>query len=197
MENYYNRLGIRNFADIAEIERGLKRAAEKQQLSLEELKQCREILFDPIKKAEYDLALKEFHPNLEGGIKKSSEKPARKTNGEPKRGCADFFALIGTGIAISAVFLIFQCDGSPSRGYRFDEFTAQVACESAVKNMLKAPATASFSSWKRKQNNDGTFSVSGEVDSQNGFGAVLRSRFSCTVRDKGDGTTGTVVDYIR
>lgn len=53
-----------------------------------------------------------------------------------------------------------------------------VACENAVEQLLRAPATASFSSTA-----SGTerVVVDGYVDSENGFGALVRSDYQCTV----------------
>ena len=52
MENYYELLGIVSSATKDEIERALRRAAEQQTLDLDEIKQCREYLLNPAKKAE-------------------------------------------------------------------------------------------------------------------------------------------------
>ena len=64
-------------------------------------------------------------------------------------------------------------------------------CINEISSKLKAPATAIFSSFSKtdiKQKiktypNDGvlraTWIVNGHVDSQNGFGALIRSNFSC------------------
>ncbi len=53
-----------------------------------------------------------------------------------------------------------------------------VACEDAVEQLLRAPATASFSS---TASGSDRVVVDGYVDSENGFGALVRSDFQCTV----------------
>ncbi|MFJ4631575.1 hypothetical protein [Streptomyces sp. NPDC088847] len=70
---------------------------------------------------------------------------------------------------------------------------AEVMCEKFVKNRLKSPGSARFPGvtdsdyaktkvlsnakpWK--------FTVTGVVDSQNGFGALVRSNYVCTVSTK-------------
>lgn len=65
---------------------------------------------------------------------------------------------------------------------------AYQACERAVESSLKAPGTADFSGPLGSDitANGDTYKVSGYVDSENGFGANLRSNFTCTVRDTGD-----------
>jgi len=57
-------------------------------------------------------------------------------------------------------------------------------CKRAVEASLKAPSTAKFQSVLGatiSQYGDETFSVESYVDSQNGFGAMLRSNYICTV----------------
>lgn len=54
------------------------------------------------------------------------------------------------------------------------------ACHEAVKGKLKAPATAQFS--QDEITNENT-RVWGKVDSQNGFGALVRGSFTCTVTE--------------
>lgn len=59
-------------------------------------------------------------------------------------------------------------------------FEAEHYCKEFVKQRLKAPSTAKF------QNTDhsgtgSTFTVTGTVDSNNSFGAQIRSPFTCVV----------------
>jgi hypothetical protein len=63
------------------------------------------------------------------------------------------------------------------------------ACKRAVESSLKAPATADFSGVFDSEitdNGDGTYDVAGYVDAENGFGANIRTDWTCTVRDTGD-----------
>ena len=55
----------------------------------------------------------------------------------------------------------------------------QKQCQDLVLETLKAPASAKFSNWNIEKEGSSTFLVSGSVDSQNGFGALLRSNFVC------------------
>lgn len=71
------------------------------------------------------------------------------------------------------------------------EVTAQ--CEARIERLLKAPDTAKFDS---SATGSGTWTVTGTVDSENGFGAMLRSTYQCTVVVNGDKLT-TTVDYLR
>jgi hypothetical protein len=63
---------------------------------------------------------------------------------------------------------------------------AKRACEEQfIPPHLKAPATAKFSGDTVVF--DGTaYQVTGSVDSQNSFGALVRSSFTCTVHSSGD-----------
>lgn len=95
----------------------------------------------------------------------------------------------GMGVAflaiISAAMSGDSSSGSTSsssdRGY-----TAFEMCKKSVRTNLKAPSTAKFRDYFGDQapsisgSGDGPYTVSSTVDSQNGFGAVIRSRFTCT-----------------
>jgi hypothetical protein len=55
----------------------------------------------------------------------------------------------------------------------------QISCQKAIKSILKSPSTAKFpniSSWSFSKQ-DGNIIIQGYVDSQNSFGAELRSEF--------------------
>lgn len=67
----------------------------------------------------------------------------------------------------------------------FDEVSAQLACQTFVSARLKAPASASFAPFREQSivaKTEGKFSVSAWVDSQNSFGAMLRTRYLCEVQ---------------
>lgn len=59
--------------------------------------------------------------------------------------------------------------------------------EDCVKKILKAPGTAKFPGLLEKADHikdlgGGRYQINSWVDSQNGFGALLRSRFLCIVK---------------
>ncbi|MGM9428014.1 hypothetical protein [Hydrogenophaga sp. MI9] len=72
-----------------------------------------------------------------------------------------------------------------------DHLNAKAICQKFVAKQLKAPATAKFepvSSVAAQPAKDGpanTWESVGYVDSQNAFGAMLRSTYFCTVRKTG------------
>jgi hypothetical protein len=63
---------------------------------------------------------------------------------------------------------------------------AKRACqEKFIPARLKAPATAKYSG-VTVSGFSGSYEVAGSVDSQNSFGALVRSSFTCSVRLDGD-----------
>lgn len=69
---------------------------------------------------------------------------------------------------------------------------AQVACQQAIRQQLVAPATSEFDSGNRPNitHSGDKYTVAGKVDSENGFGALLRSDYHCelTASEQGDMT---------
>lgn len=62
---------------------------------------------------------------------------------------------------------------------------AERACQDFVKGRLKSPASADFSKVNHTSSGSST-TVAGAVDSQNSFGANIRSNFTCKLHDEGD-----------
>jgi len=66
-----------------------------------------------------------------------------------------------------------------------NKFLAPVKCEEAVTAQLKSPSTANFASYSGEQVTDGgngKYYVRSYVDSQNSFGAQIRTGFTCRVQ---------------
>lgn len=60
-----------------------------------------------------------------------------------------------------------------------------------VKKSLKSPSSASFAGLSEKPNHvkyigNDTYLITSYVDSQNGFGAMIRSNYTCKIQFKGD-----------
>jgi len=70
---------------------------------------------------------------------------------------------------------------------RHDSKTAIIMAESFVKDRLKAPSTADFPFDKQEAEfiSDNTYEVRGVVDSQNSFGAMIRTEYRCTLQVDG------------
>jgi hypothetical protein len=65
---------------------------------------------------------------------------------------------------------------------------AKVMCENFVEDRLKSPSSADFSGiFDTTITGSGTdYTVSGYVDAENIFGAMLRSNYTCEIRDSGN-----------
>jgi len=69
-------------------------------------------------------------------------------------------------------------------------YTAAFVCQNAVRERLKAPATADFEAPRNAQINrydSGNYEIVSHVDAQNSFGAKLRSAYTCVVAPDGAG----------
>jgi hypothetical protein len=68
--------------------------------------------------------------------------------------------------------------------YNSDDQQAKRACEAYLRDqVLRAPSTAEFSS-EQFFNTDRP-EVFGSLDAENGFGAMIRSQFSCSMEQRG------------
>lgn len=70
-----------------------------------------------------------------------------------------------------------------------DQFTARVMCEKFVKDRLKAPASAEFAPGSETHTlakGKGAYKITSWVDSQNSFGAMIRTNYTCEVSYQGD-----------
>lgn len=119
-------------------------------------------------------------------------------------------AILKAGAATVAVlFVVALCVGANDAGNRpappgapslttYDRASIVVACESAVRDMLKAPSTATFQSslegrWIVPDSAGGQVTYSNTVDAQNSFGAMLRNRFVCSAARTADGSDWQLV----
>jgi hypothetical protein len=78
----------------------------------------------------------------------------------------------------------------PPRADGVTPSSAYFVCKNEVTERLKAPATAKWapaSSAFIKDRGEGRFTVTSHVDSQNVYGALLRSNFVCDLRYQGQG----------
>jgi hypothetical protein len=107
----------------------------------------------------------------------------------------------GSVVAVLAVALLSGCGGNGNAseakdaGYTASSTGAVAAaqqrfdgaydfCTQQVTDRLKAPATAKFSARDsdHEGQNGGLYLFTGTVDSENGFGALIRSDWSCQIR---------------
>lgn len=72
-----------------------------------------------------------------------------------------------------------------------DKIGAYTMAEHFVKKKLKSPKTAEFAGYSSStvfHNGDGVYTVRSYVDSENSFGATIRTKFTAKVRENGDET---------
>lgn len=81
---------------------------------------------------------------------------------------------------VTLTFFLLSCGGGPGDN-KPDEFDAQINMEHYIEERLTSPSSAEFTFTSNLQLDDKTFKMEGYVDSQNGFGAMIRSQFSGTL----------------
>lgn len=108
------------------------------------------------------------------------KKPAGR---KPVSRQATVLVLLGLGLFIAAAANV------PRDGKGTDNFEVISTCRAVVEKVLKAPSTAKFISGEDsvRRREDGSINVSGYVDAQNGFGAMLRNEYECEVVQVGGG----------
>jgi hypothetical protein len=104
---------------------------------------------------------------------------------QKKVGCIilSFFGLLFLVIIIAKIFSDSPKKSSPEP-QKFTKFGAFYDSKQFVEQRLKSPGSAQWSDFSEElveQVNDTTFKVVSYVDSQNGFGALLRSYYKCTI----------------
>ena len=90
------------------------------------------------------------------------------------------FLAVLAGLLVLSAWLGFRSSGAPATG---DEFTAASMCERFVADHLKSPSTAEFDS--TATGGGDTWTVTGTVDSQNSFGAMVRNTYTCHLTYEG------------
>jgi len=89
----------------------------------------------------------------------------------------------------TAAFLIVLLSSCSVGTYKPSKVNVSIMAHQCIENELRSPATAEFSNYgseKITQVNDSTWQVVGHVDSQNGFGALVRLSFISVVKYRGD-----------
>jgi hypothetical protein len=103
-----------------------------------------------------------------------------------KGGCNFVGVLVFFGTILFIVFALSGCTSSsstPTSTSHDNASMAYVQAENFVKLSLKSPSTAKFPFFgEGKETTTDTYIVDSYVDSQNGFGAMIRSNFSITLQ---------------
>jgi hypothetical protein len=90
-----------------------------------------------------------------------------------------FLALVGGFAACTASVL-----GQAPKHVGATSRDAERQCQDWVKEKLKAPATAQFTA-TQSTGGPASWQVTGKVDSENSFGALMRSSWTCTISSDG------------
>jgi hypothetical protein len=99
------------------------------------------------------------------------------------------YAVIVVGLLLFAscgALILYGASSEPSETGK--QVTATRLCRDAVKDHLKAPTTAKFDS-ETFTGSAGYYNITGQVSSENGFGAMIANRYTCTV----NGSSATAI----
>lgn len=130
------------------------------------------------------------------GKASASRATSAKSQQKAGLGCLLLFLLVAGGCGVLAV-VGSSSDSSNSttsdngQAVSDDRFGAFDVCKQFVRDRLRAPTTAKWRDPFGDQvfysgDGAGPIAVTASVDSQNGFGASLRSEYTCTVHREGD-----------
>lgn len=107
--------------------------------------------------------------------------PEKQTvNKKAKTGCCGLLVILAV-----VIFFAVTCSRSGAdKNNKHSLMEAFIMSQDFVKQRLKAPASAQFATncdEGSNQLNDSSFFIVGHVDSQNSFGALLRSNYTCRI----------------
>lgn len=121
-----------------------------------------------------------------GDFMSDEEQQASEVDKGLEKGCLGCLGLIGLfGVLILVLLVIGHFSGGDQEGD--SGAYVKVSCREWVKEKLKAPASADFSS-ETTSYSSGRYTVTGLVDAQNSFGAQVRSSFTCVATHSGETT---------
>lgn len=92
------------------------------------------------------------------------------------------FLVIGVIVGLLAISAGYQAIVEPIQR----KGDAEQACQGYIEQALRAPASAEFGEFETEERTEYGYTVTGDVDSQNGFGALLRNSYTCKVNQVGD-----------
>lgn len=107
--------------------------------------------------------------------------------------------MLSRSICITFIFLVLAGCGTRDPSEGGNETMAFVMCQKPITNQLRSPSSSIFpnlgtSGVSSTHLGGGTYLVVGYVDSQNGFGAMLRSEWSCKIKENQD-KTWSAIDF--
>lgn len=118
-------------------------------------------------------------------------KQGENDNKKAGKGCMVMF--IAFAIIVGVIYMMSSDsdDSSSSSDYDTNTFLAYNYATEFVKKQLKSPSTAEFASTFEQADHtthlgNQRYKISSWVDSQNSFGATIRTEFSCIIAFEGD-----------
>ena len=102
-----------------------------------------------------------------------------------------FIFIIVVIAVITFIYNLKEDDSSSSSSSSTNKFMAYSYAEDFVEKQLKSPSTAKFPKTFEKDKHitilsNNRYEINSWVDSQNSFGATIRTRFSCIIIFEGD-----------
>lgn len=102
------------------------------------------------------------------------------------------WAVIGFVLLLFVGCMALMASGDDDGPEGLREYEARNACEEFIDRRLKSPGSSEYNHESTVEVSDGGWTVTGTVDAQNSFGALVRMTYSCTVA--GTGGSATLVD---
>lgn len=99
--------------------------------------------------------------------------------------------------AVGAIVVVVALLAGGAAAYQAlsEESRAVEACEEDVRARLKAPSTAEFVDDPRVVEGADGYQVTGQVDAQNGFGAMIRNTYTCLAKKAPYGWYGSGIEF--
>lgn len=88
------------------------------------------------------------------------------------------YVIAAAAVVVGLAIMGKAMQGSSSSSGDGDRASARSVCYDFVRDRLKAPATAQFSETEIESSGN-QWTVSGSVDAQNSFGALIRNNYTC------------------
>jgi hypothetical protein len=107
-----------------------------------------------------------------------------------RAGCIGCLGVLVAGVLVMVVSIASNRpspEQQAANDTRVAGYNAAFACQDKVRERLKAPASARFQAPREARittSPEGWFEVHSHVDAQNGFGALLRTKYTCSVDTK-------------
>lgn len=131
----------------------------------------------------------DYNPKMDTGI--DGESGAVKPPGTPW-GCWGCLGVVVLVFVVTGIFTVAGSGSGADNEAAVRQVMAQRACEDEVRGSLKAPATSKFSGTRATSSGAG-YRVTGSVDAENSFGAMLRNSFECSVSFSGGAASATLI----